>query len=107
MRDPREIELLRRLLPTGRTLERAKLSEEIGIGFSEWPALLESLEQGGFVFRRTEETICIAQEPEALVPEMVLVGLRTTKIGRDVRVLRETSSTNDRARQAGVAGAQE
>jgi BirA family transcriptional regulator, biotin operon repressor / biotin---[acetyl-CoA-carboxylase] ligase len=46
-------------------------------------------------------------EIELLVPEMILAGLRTTRIGRDVRVLRETSSTNDRVRQAGIAGAQE
>jgi len=47
------------------------------------------------------------REIELLVPEMIMAGLRTTRIGRDVRVLRETSSTNDRARQAGIAGAQE
>jgi BirA family biotin operon repressor/biotin-[acetyl-CoA-carboxylase] ligase len=107
MRDPREIELLRRLVPGGRTIDLAKLLEETGIEFSGWPVFLESLEQCGFVFRRTEKTICVTREPEALVPEMILAGLRTTRIGRDVRVLRETSSTNDRARQAGVAGAQE
>jgi BirA family transcriptional regulator, biotin operon repressor / biotin---[acetyl-CoA-carboxylase] ligase len=107
MRDPREIELLRRLLPGGRTIELAKLSEETGIEFSEWPVFLESLEQCGVVFRRTEKTICVIREPDALLPEMILAGLRTTRIGRDVLVLRETSSTNDRARQAGVAGAEE
>ena len=47
------------------------------------------------------------REIELLVPEMIMAGLRTTRIGRDVRVLRETSSTNDRARQARIAGAQE
>jgi BirA family biotin operon repressor/biotin-[acetyl-CoA-carboxylase] ligase len=47
------------------------------------------------------------REIELLVPEMILAGLRTTRIGRDVRVLLETSSTNDRVRQAGIAGAQE
>jgi BirA family transcriptional regulator, biotin operon repressor / biotin---[acetyl-CoA-carboxylase] ligase len=107
MRDSREIQLLRRLLPAGRTIDLAKLSEETGIGSSEWPIFLECLEQCGFVFRRTEKTIWIALEPVALVPEMILAGLRTTTIGRDVLVLRETSSTNDRARQAGVAGAGE
>jgi BirA family biotin operon repressor/biotin-[acetyl-CoA-carboxylase] ligase len=107
MRDPREIELLRRLVPGGRTIDLAKLLEETGIEFSGWPVFLESLEQCGFVFRRTEKTICVTREPEALVPEMILAGLRTTRIGRDVLVLRETSSTSDRARQAGVAGAEE
>jgi BirA family biotin operon repressor/biotin-[acetyl-CoA-carboxylase] ligase len=107
MRDPREIELLRRLVPGGRTIDLAKLLEETGIEFSGWPVFLESLEQCGFVFRRTEKTICVTREPEALVPEMILAGLRTTRIGRDVLVLRETSSTSDRAQQAGVAGAEE
>jgi BirA family biotin operon repressor/biotin-[acetyl-CoA-carboxylase] ligase len=107
MHDPREIELLRRLLPGGRTIELAKLSEETGIKFSEWPVLLESLEQCGFTFRRSEKTICVTREPDLLLPEMILAGLRTTRIGRDVLVFRETSSTNDRARQAGVAGAEE
>jgi BirA family biotin operon repressor/biotin-[acetyl-CoA-carboxylase] ligase len=107
VRDLREIELLRRLLPPGRTIELANLSEETGIGFKEWPVFLESLERCGFVFGKTEKSICLAREPEALVPEMILAGLRTSRIGRDVLVLRETSSTNDRARQAGVAGAEE
>lgn len=107
MRDPREIELLRRLLPGGRTIDLAKLSEETGIKFSEWPVFFESLEQCGLVFQRTEKTICVTQEPQALVPGIILAGLRTSRIGRDILVLRETSSTNDRARQAGVAGAEE
>jgi BirA family biotin operon repressor/biotin-[acetyl-CoA-carboxylase] ligase len=107
MRDPREIELLRRLLPAGRTVELARLWEETGVGFNEWPVFLESLEQCGFVFGGSEKTISVKREPEALIPEMILAGLRTTRIGRDVLVLRETSSTNDRARQAGFAGAEE
>jgi BirA family transcriptional regulator, biotin operon repressor / biotin---[acetyl-CoA-carboxylase] ligase len=47
------------------------------------------------------------REIESLVPETILAGLRTRTIGRDVLVLRETSSTNDRIRQAGIAGASE
>ena len=37
----------------------------------------ERLEQCGFVFSRTEKTIGIVKEPEALIPEMILAGLRT------------------------------
>ena len=81
--------------------------EQTGIGSDELPALIECLQQCGFVFRRTEKTIGIVKEPESLVPEMILAGLQTNTIGRDVLVFRETSSTNDRARQAGLAGAGE
>src|SRR3984893_439259 len=107
MRDPREIELLRRLLPAGKAIELEKLLEETGISDHELSVFMASLERCGFVFRRTGETIGVAKEPELLVPEMILAGLRTDTIGRDVLVFRETSSTNDRARQAGVAGAAE
>jgi BirA family biotin operon repressor/biotin-[acetyl-CoA-carboxylase] ligase len=107
MRDPREIELLRRLLPAGRAIEIEVLLEETGITGNELSIFMEGLEQAGFVFHRTGKTIAVAKEPEMLVPEMILAGLRTDTIGRDVLVFRETSSTNDRARQAGSAGAAE
>ena len=107
MRDPREIELLRRLLPAGRTIGLDELSEQTGIARHEMTVFVERLQQCGFVFSRTQETIGIVEEPEALIPEMILAGLHTRTIGRDVLVFRETSSTNDRARQAGIAGADE
>src|ERR1700730_2440065 len=107
MRDRREIELLRRLLPAGGAINLEVLLEETGITDHELSVFLASLEQCGFVFRKTGKTIGVAKEPEMLVPETILAGLRTHTIGRDVLVLRETSSTNDRARQAGVAGADE
>jgi BirA family transcriptional regulator, biotin operon repressor / biotin---[acetyl-CoA-carboxylase] ligase len=107
MRDPREIELLRQLLPTGRAIVLGTLLERTGIGSDELLPLIERLQQCGFVFRRTEKTIGVVKEPESLVPEMIMAGLQTNTIGRDVLVFRETSSTNDRARQAGLAGARE
>jgi BirA family transcriptional regulator, biotin operon repressor / biotin---[acetyl-CoA-carboxylase] ligase len=107
MRDPREIELLRRLFPAGRAIKLAELSEQTGIGSDELPVFIDCLQECGFVFSRTEKTIGVVQEPESLVPEMILAGLQTNTIGREVLVFRETSSTNDRARQAGVAGAGE
>jgi BirA family transcriptional regulator, biotin operon repressor / biotin---[acetyl-CoA-carboxylase] ligase len=68
---------------------------------------MEDLRQSGFVFSQTQKTIQAIKEPESLLPEMILARLQTQTIGRDVLVFRETSSTNDRARQAGVAGAGE
>jgi BirA family transcriptional regulator, biotin operon repressor / biotin---[acetyl-CoA-carboxylase] ligase len=107
MRDPREIELIRLLLPAGRRVALGELLERTGIDSGELPVFMEGLRQSGFVFSQTEKTIQAVKEPESLVPEMILAGLRTETIGRDVLVFRETSSTNDRARQAGVAGAGE
>jgi BirA family biotin operon repressor/biotin-[acetyl-CoA-carboxylase] ligase len=107
MRDPREIEMLRRLLPMGRVIDLAELSKQTGIASAEMPVLTERLRQCGFVFNQTGQTIMVAEEPETLVPEVILARLETKTIGRDVLVFRETSSTNDRARQAGLAGAAE
>jgi BirA family biotin operon repressor/biotin-[acetyl-CoA-carboxylase] ligase len=105
--DPREIELIRRLLPAGRLIELGELLEQTGIHPDELPVFIEGLRQSGFVFSQTEKAIQAVKEPESLLPEMILAGLRTHTIGRDVLVFRETSSTNDRARQAGAAGAGE
>jgi hypothetical protein len=107
MRDPKEVELLRRLLPAGKVMDRAELFEQLGIQSEELPLLVECLQECGFVFRQTEKTIEIIEEPEFLVPEIILAGLQTKTIGRDVVVFRETTSTNDRIRQAGVAGVAE
>jgi hypothetical protein len=63
MRDPREIELLRQLLPTGRAIELGTLLERTGIGSDELLPLIECLQQCGFVFRRTEKTIDLVKEP--------------------------------------------
>lgn len=107
MRDPREVELIRRLLPAGRRIRLPELLERTGIHADELPVFMEGFRQSGFIFSQTENTIEVLKEPESLLPEMILAGLRTHTIGRDVLVFRETSSTNDRARQAGVAGAGE
>ena len=107
MCDPREIKLLRQLLPVGTVITLRELLEQAGIGSDELPVYLADLRQCGFIFRHTEEVIGIVKEPESLVPAMILAGVQTNTIGREVWVFRETSSTNDRARQAGVAGAGE
>ena len=107
MLDPKEIDLLRQLLPVGRVLEFAELLDQIDIRSDELPAVIDSLQECGFVFCRTPKTIGIVKEPESLLPGMILARLQTKTIGRDVWVFRETSSTNDRARQAGLDGARE
>ena len=107
MRDSREIELLRLLLPLGSETVVAEIFERTAIQASELPPIIESLQQCGFIFNQNEQTLAITQEPEALVPDLILAGLDTRTIGREVLVFRETSSTSDRVRQAGVAGAAE
>jgi BirA family transcriptional regulator, biotin operon repressor / biotin---[acetyl-CoA-carboxylase] ligase len=44
---------------------------------------------------------------DALAREEILIRLNTRCIGRDVIIFKETSSTNDRIRQAGLSGAAE
>lgn len=107
MRNPKEVELLRRLLPAGKVMDQEDLFEQLGIQSEVLPLLVGCLQECGFVFRQTATTIEIIEEPECLVPEMILARLQTKTIGRDVVVFRETTSTNDRIRQAGVAGAAE
>ena len=77
MRDPREIELIRLLLPAGRLIELGELLERTGIHSDELPVFMEGLRQSGFVFSQTEKTIQVVKEPESLLPEMILAGLRT------------------------------
>jgi BirA family transcriptional regulator, biotin operon repressor / biotin---[acetyl-CoA-carboxylase] ligase len=107
MRDPREIAFLRGLLPIGSAKELPGLFEHAGIAREELPRFVARLEHCGFGFHQTESTLTVVREPESLVPEMIMAGLQSSRIGRDVLVLRETSSTNDRARQAGLGGAEE
>jgi BirA family transcriptional regulator, biotin operon repressor / biotin---[acetyl-CoA-carboxylase] ligase len=107
MHDPREIELLRRLLQAGTAIDLTILLKQTSMESDELPVVVESLRQCGFHFSQTDKTISIVEEPESLIPEMILARLQTNTIGRDVLVFRETSSTNDRAQQAGSGGAGE
>ena len=103
MRDSPELALLRLLLPIGTVVSL----EQIGITRSELLLLIRSLEEAGFIFCVTEHEFSLVREPDLLVPQAILARLHTTIIGRDVVVFRETSSTNDRVRQAGMSGAAE
>jgi BirA family biotin operon repressor/biotin-[acetyl-CoA-carboxylase] ligase len=107
MIDSRETQILRRLLPVGRALTPRALSEKIGLTISELEGLLESLIQAGFAFDQTGGVVRLLGEPDSLVPQGIMARLNTTVIGREVLVFRETSSTNDVARQAGLGGAEE
>jgi BirA family biotin operon repressor/biotin-[acetyl-CoA-carboxylase] ligase len=43
-------------------------------------------------------------EDQLLTPDAIIARLHTSEIGRKIIVFRETSSTNDRIRQAGIGG---
>jgi len=61
MRNPREIELIRLLLPVGSEVLLAEIFERTAIQSSELPFLVESLQQCGFIFNLTEQTLSIAR----------------------------------------------
>jgi len=107
MGDPRETELLRLLLPAGCSYPLGEILERAQISSADLAGIVASLEEGGFRFSQEGDSISLVAEPETLVSEGILARLETRSIGRDVVVLKETSSTNDRVRQAGVAGAAE
>ena len=107
MRDASEVAFLRELLPAGSVKALPGLCEHGELRIEEVPGFVERLEKCGFGFHRTETTISLVTEPESLIPEMIMARLQTKRIGRDVLVFRETSSTNDIARQAGTGGAEE
>ena len=107
MIDSRETQILRRLLPAGRAVTPKALSEKIDLSIPELEGLLESLVQAGFAFDWGGGVVRLLSEPDSLVPQSIMARLDTTIIGREVLVFRETSSTNDVARQAGIGGADE
>ena len=107
MRESPETAILRRLLPIGTVVSVSEILEQTQIKGAELPLLVRSLEEAGFIFRMSEGEISLEGEPDSLAPQAILARLRTLAIGRDIVVFRETSSTNDRVRQAGVAGVAE
>jgi BirA family transcriptional regulator, biotin operon repressor / biotin---[acetyl-CoA-carboxylase] ligase len=107
MPDTREIAFIRRLIPIGKEVSLSALQDEIGIRPEELQNCVRRFEECGFVFGQTRETIRVLSEPESLIPELIMAGLQTDWIGREVFVLKETSSTNDRVRQAGLGKARE
>jgi len=107
MIDAREVQIIRQLQLAGRPISAKTLSATIGASIPEFDRLLQSLNQSGFSFQCADGTVRLLNEPDSLVPHSIVARLETTVIGREVLVFRETSSTNDLARQAGKGGEQE
>jgi BirA family biotin operon repressor/biotin-[acetyl-CoA-carboxylase] ligase len=107
MIDPSEAAILRELRIRTENVLLESLSNKIGISVDQVENLLESLRQSGFTFQRVGGEIRLLAEPDSLVPQAVMARLNTKIIGRDILVFRETTSTNDVARQAGIGGAGE
>jgi BirA family biotin operon repressor/biotin-[acetyl-CoA-carboxylase] ligase len=105
--DSPEIALLRHLFPIGKVASVREILHQPGIKVPELISSIRSLEDIGFVFRRTDNEISLAEEPDSLAPQAISARLHTAALGRDIVVFRETSSTNDRVRQAGISGARE
>lgn len=103
----RQSDLLRLLLGSGQTISEAKIGAVLGYEGDELTHDIATLESAGFIIRRQGHQVQLVAEPSRLAPESILARLDTVAIGRDVVVLKETSSTNDRAHQAGIAGARE
>jgi BirA family transcriptional regulator, biotin operon repressor / biotin---[acetyl-CoA-carboxylase] ligase len=107
MPDARELVFIRGLLPVGKEIGLSALQGEIGIDPGQLEIYMRRLEECGLVFGLTKETVRIKSEPDSLIPELIMAGLKTDRIGREVLVFKETSSTNDRVRQAGMGAAGE
>jgi BirA family transcriptional regulator, biotin operon repressor / biotin---[acetyl-CoA-carboxylase] ligase len=108
MTDQRQIGLLRTLINAdGEPVSRQSLAERAGIKAPELSALLSSLEPDGFTFERTTRTIRLVSEPDAIRAQSLLARLETKLIGREIYVFRETGSTNELAKMAGLGGAVE
>jgi hypothetical protein len=81
VRNSPEITMLRRLLPMGEVASLREISDRIEVRVSELPIVIRSLEEIGFVFRKTAREISLVQEPHFLVSEAILARLHTTTIG--------------------------
>jgi BirA family transcriptional regulator, biotin operon repressor / biotin---[acetyl-CoA-carboxylase] ligase len=102
MTKSRESELLHLLQETDCTY--SQLETRLRCSPHELEKAFRSLTQGGLSFSKDQDRIRLAGEPDRLLPETILARLQTSLIGNNVVVLHETSSTNDRVRQAGDAG---
>ncbi|MBV8226250.1 MAG: biotin--[acetyl-CoA-carboxylase] ligase [Verrucomicrobia bacterium] len=107
MIDRREIEVLRLLLPSGSGTALSALLQPFDNDPAAFDAVLESLERDGYRFAKSPSTVRLRSEPDAVRPQSIVARLTTHTIGREVYVFRETTSTNDLVRRAGVGKAAE
>jgi BirA family biotin operon repressor/biotin-[acetyl-CoA-carboxylase] ligase len=107
MIDRREIEVLRSLLQSGEGTSLSALNRQFDGDAAVLHAVFESLERDGYRFEKTPTSVRLQSEPDALRPQSIGARLTTRTIGREVYVFRETSSTNDLTRRAGLGKAAE
>jgi BirA family transcriptional regulator, biotin operon repressor / biotin---[acetyl-CoA-carboxylase] ligase len=106
--EPLRLRTLRLLAaPFGKAWARAELAGKAGGSEAEVQAALESLRQDGWIIEVTGGRVNCVGEPPWLNPEAIQLHLQTRSLGRPLVVYHETSSTNDRARQAAQGGAAE
>ena len=107
MIDRREIELLRSVLKSGSETSLNALVRQFEGDTAALHAVVDSLERDGYRFERSVTTVRLQSEPEAVRPQSIGARLTSHTIGREVYVFRETTSTNDLVRRAGIGNAAE
>jgi BirA family transcriptional regulator, biotin operon repressor / biotin---[acetyl-CoA-carboxylase] ligase len=107
MIDRREIEILRSLLQSGSETSWSALIRLFDRDAAALGGVIESLERDGYCFERSTTTVRLQSEPDALRPQSIGARLTSHTIGREIYVFRETTSTNDLVRRAGIGNAAE
>ena len=107
MIDRREIELLRSLVQSGSGTALSSLIQKFDGDGAGLHTVIESLERDGYRFEKTATSIRLQSEPDAVRPQSIGARLTAHTIGREVYVFRETTSTNDLVRRAGIGKAAE
>jgi BirA family transcriptional regulator, biotin operon repressor / biotin---[acetyl-CoA-carboxylase] ligase len=107
MIDRREIEVLRSLLKSGSQTSLSALAQQFDDDTGALHAVIDSLERDGYRFERTITTVRLQSEPDAVRPQSIGARLTSHTIGREIYVFRETTSTNDLVRRAGIGNAAE
>ena len=107
MIDRREIEVLRSLLNAGSEMSLSALVRQFEGDTAALNAVVDSLQRDGYRFERSIANVRLQSEPEAVRPQSIGARLTSHTIGREVYVFRETTSTNDLVRRAGIGNAAE
>jgi BirA family transcriptional regulator, biotin operon repressor / biotin---[acetyl-CoA-carboxylase] ligase len=107
MIDRREIEVLRSLLQSDSEMSLSALIQQFDGDAAALGGVLESLERDGYAFERSATTVRLQSEPDAVRPQSIGARVTNHTIGREIYVFRETTSTNDLVRRAGIGNAAE